>query len=932
MSGGEFLLRMSGYILAGWLAWRTALRIAPAWLRQGEGPLWLIATGMPVVAALSVLVTGDNVMWVQAVRFHARSDDGIHWLLVGTLAALCSYSALRIALGGTRKSTSIWRSFFLGVGVLPDGTILRHLHRTIKLAVVGTLVLATAAGCVLHALQVDGIFPIVWGLGTAGIMCMWLAFVHPVSPWRPVSQAAAGNETEKLPPPILVRAAPLLRWLGARGPVRVDISRSSGAADSAGLFVFQRDAITSAKLAVTVALTGPVGSGRSTLAFLMAIQHVMGKGATALFVVSSTERALELQRVMVHAQELWIDAGILTSGLGVDVADADVWISTPEQVATHLDLRAGGRDDGQQKFLNRLAFVCFDDIEDFSGPGMIEQRYLLFRLSAIVGFERELKVVFVGCLADAPMREASAHIAATDAIALVSGWHGGLGPSRPIQRFLFGLGTVEWPRFDSPAGMPALQFGIDHYAKSSNEAEMAFAAHLQTGVQRTVNLGLSGRDASKVSADDVWAIRVTGTNACELLVRGRQYFAQDGEPALEILLFGDDPVSRWLEFNWHAATSSWPSDLRPDRYPRVLASLPGHGLRARGARVLARRHLRAAMADGPQAADRLKHVFSPGVVDELLAELGQKAVWTKIWRPAELTGPGHVVSEAVHFEAGRGGGVAEDEPQVELHAPSVGRTLRMPARIVNYEAPIGCTVALEGRRYEVGSDERRGGLYRILSPVEDARQTAAIRTLRFTIEESRGTKDEIRFGGTRTVASQRVKVRVHVKQEGVHTFKQSIELGKVQVRRERSVTFPTPILDETLLTEAWVIELAGATEVTLHTLTHVVRDSLDYFFIGASAYLGVSGQMELGGKPALVFYERAVGGHGCLETVNATDDLGCILRIAYSLLEQCPGRKADDATHACGICCRSVACTLEKHNDLLDAVATGNWLREYLYK
>ena len=50
---------------------------------------------------------------------------------------------------------------------------------------------------------------------------------------------------------------------------------------------------------------------------------------------------------------------------------------------------------------------------------------------------------------------------------------------------------------------------------------------------------------------------------------------------------------------------------------------------------------------------------------------------------------------------------------------------------------------------------------------------------------------------------------------------------------------------------------------------------------------------------------------------------------AKRLLNDCPGLRSDVAEHACGICCRSVSCTLEEHNSMLDAIATAKWLEGF---
>ena len=929
MSAASLLLNLLAFVLAGWALWHLALRLAPAWLRRGEGPLWILSSAMPCGLAVAALVMGVSAPWVQFLQFGATADDGFHWLLVGTLGGLITYAVLRLVLGLTRESWAVWRSFFLAVGILPDSTTLRDLHGTAKYSTVFALWLIIIIGCLSQSAHLGDLYPILWGLATAAMTCMWLAFIHPIIRSGELVRVTV-DEIHKTVDPIEMRAQPLLQWLGAKGPVVVERREfKSEDASRAVHFGYQERTLKDANKDSHIAITGPVGAGKSTLAFLIAADHIVGTGATSVFIVASPLAARNLAAVIRRAQEFWVEAGVLTVTSGADPASADIWIATSTQVADYLDLRCGDRDETRDRFLARLGCICFDDIGAFAGPSMLEQRYLLFRMFASVGLERELKTLLVGCLADASMKQASEHIAATDKIRLVSVWHEDLDSTRSVIRYMFAYSGVDWGRFKFTAGMDALRSGVTTFSNPSGNEDAAFSVDFYESGRARESLGDTSSLANDDTGSDVAVIKVAGSNAWELLARGRKYYDHggDGDPALEILTFADDPMSRWLECNWKSARETWPEELLVDRYPRVLASLPGHGLLARGALVRARHHLRAAMADGPQALTRLEGVFSPKVVKELVEESGDQAETMTIWRPADgvASSPGYIVAEALRLRGPVGVITRDIGTEAELHDPSTGRTWRLPDGIVNYEAPIGGVVELEGSRYEVMRDDLNPR-NRTLRAVVDSRRTAAIRDLSFSLVVGRSEPREFRFGGWRCVRSQRAQVRVHLTQTGVHVFEDVVENGVSKLLRKSTETFREPVRDDRLLTEAWIVWLDGANSVTIHTLAHIVRDSLDYFFMGGSGYIGVCSQSDLNEKPALVFYERAIGGNGCLETIDDREDLRNILRCAFRILYTCPGNRPVETSHACGICCRSVACSFQKHNDQLDSPATAEWL------
>ncbi len=945
MSAAGLLLRLCAYVLVGWSAWVLSVRVGPSWLRRGEGPLWMLATVPAVAAAIAALVAGPDASWVVFLRFRAAEEDGFHWLLVGSLAGLCTYAALRIAIGATREKWPFWRPFFLSVGALPDGSSLRDLWNTGSLASLVLLFLVIAVGFFGSVEHVGGVFPITWGLSTSAMLCMGLAYIHPREPSRLLEGDGTDAELDRLATrPVLDRIQPLVHWLRAAGPLRIADTRdhSAGPVDASGLWGFQLDGLAALDASPNIAVTGPAGAGRSTLAFLLASAQVVGRGTTALLVVSSEARVRDLMRVIRAAQARWVDAGILTVQSGPDGGRADVWVATSRQVVEHLDLYLGGQHEARHRFLDRVGIVCFDDVEDFSGPMMLEQRYLLFRIEAVAGIEQEFKRVIVGGLADTPMLEASKNIAAAENFILISGWDSGLGPTRPVVRYKFDWERVSWQQFNRPVGVPALIAGVEHYSSRRETRAMAFDARLQLAPAVTTWARRHGAVVEVLPTDEVTLVRVDGTNASELLARGRHYHPSDDQSAVELLVFANDPMSRWLEIRWDKMPAAWPSELRLDRYPRVLASLPGHGLAVRGALVIARHHLRAAMSVGPQSLDRLNYVFSPGVVEGFIREAGEHVEHLGIWRAVQISAskvenphfqgevaPAHTLMEAVCLHTGAGAQVDELPLVAQLHAPAEGRTRRMAAEIVNYEAPIRCVVSLDGSRYEVMPDEGRGDPHRVINLVDDARQTAPIRRLKFQLGESRGGQETIQFAGSSQVRSQRYQARVHLAQSGVHVFNYLPDGDRMRLRRENTVLLERTIVDDRLQTDAWVIRFDSVTETVLHTLTHILRDSIDYFFMGGSTFLGVSYQMNLGGEPALVFYERAVGGNGCLDTVRPREDLECMLANAKRLLNDCPGLRSDVAEHACGICCRSVSCTLEEHNSMLDAIATAKWLEGF---
>jgi len=117
-----------------------------------------------------------------------------------------------------------------------------------------------------------------------------------------------------------------------------------------------------------------------------------------------------------------------------------------------------------------------------------------------------------------------------------------------------------------------------------------------------------------------------------------------------------------------------------------------------------------------------------------------------------------------------------------------------------------------------------------------------------------------------------------------------------------------------VVVDARVLVLPTADAIVLHTLVHVVRDLLPWFFRDADRVLGVTsaGPAELGlPDGALVVHELAGAGGGGLGAIGERD-WEAVLEAARALLAGC------DCAAACARCCESPRCTSTPHNVELD--------------
>lgn len=925
--------KLVAFLVTAWAFWRMALSVGPNWLRKGEGPLWLLASLVPFsVAVVSALLGRQNPV-VDFLRFRPGSTE-FYWLLAGSLLLLISFVGLRLLLGVSRVHSKFWRIWFLVAGVLPDDTPVRSLQAANKATAVILLAIAAIAGVVMRASDVGGVYPILWGVCVAGLVGGYLAYVHPTEEWRPpVVDGDLAGARGGARQPLSSKVAPLLQWLGAHSPRDLPAA-ASDALDSglAVLYPFQERLVGDVDLNEPVLLVGPVGSGRSTAAILTAIHRLAGRGESGLIVVESSARAHSLSVIIDRLRATRVEVGSLSVGTLTYVSDADIWIATPGAILDLLDrLGTGGMHDGNASLVHRLGSICIDDIEDFSGPPLVELRYLLFRIGAVLGPWRDLKTILVSGLSEAAARSAARHIMASPEFSVVAlqTQTDGLGPSRSIRRMMFRLDGVSWSEQDVVPGLPGVVRGAQRLASQASEGEPVYGLLVDGFPDPGVECG-----SACVAQPDVVMLRVDGNNAAEALKRGRRYPSTTTELIYELVMLAEDPVSRWLEGNLLRGQRAWPDELRHELYPRVLAQLPGVGLHAEGAKAGALRHIAQALQHGPQSLARLNSVFSPDVVAEFKTTTGQVVTMASMWTCDAKREPPFTHSVEPAIQARRGGVLRLPNvgKMVDLHDPVGGQTFRMPRSVVNYEAPAGSIIKLGDAWFEVrgdGHDARR------LTDVQGAQRTAPIRDLSFKLKKPRSLPKEARFAGERWVRSQRWQVQVGLTHQGVHVFGLEGSGNDRSWRRLETVkrSPETYIHDDELLTEAWVVWFDEAPREMMHTLVHILRDSIDYFFLRASNFIGVAWQHDLQGRPALVFYERSSGGDGSLETISthAEQDLKTMLRCAQRLLASCPGRGKDLAKkHACGICCYSISCTNERHNQELDAVATVSWLNGLL--
>jgi len=331
------------------------------------------------------------------------------------------------------------------------------------------------------------------------------------------------------------------------------------------------------------------------------------------------------------------------------------------------------------------------------------------------------------------------------------------------------------------------------------------------------------------------------------------------------------------------------------RASRLLVALPGDRDVPEQRDGLARFHLRAALAEAPQEVDRLRAVFSPGLVDRELAALERAGLLRQIhgWAP---TATGIVAAPRVRARLPQGS-ASEAAPRTLLVEPRSGRKREVAFAGVDLELFDGAITTLgTAERFEV-----RTGASRVLVPTHLVSATP-LRTLATTLVGA-PRKSRLRFRGAREVEVWEGDIEVRALHRGVRQFASDAQASGE--RRAYTRLLPEPMMLPALRTAARMLVFAeaGPSAAALHAMVHALREVSPCFFDNATD-LGVTYTTadDAGlGRAAIVLYDAHPEGLGTCADLH-DDDLEALVLAACELLE------CDCAAH-CAKCCESTTCT-----------------------
>lgn len=933
MSNAELLTMVAGLAAILVTAWLLAVHAGPDWLRPGHGPLWY-------GSALICLGIGGGSAVLQRVGVlkphHLLSLPGTFNAAVLALIALIAlFAVLAVTLAQLYKPLPHQPpipKLFIYFGIAPDGSPLLELRWMLRaLAVVG-LVIATLSilGMDLSSVPREGPQQhTLWAFGYAALLGVLFGSTHPV---RPVPEPRQPAAEDALAPPKAFgeRIDALHRWLGnpVEAEVLPEVSRDRKGAKAADhrfgldLYPYQARLIDEADAYPAVALAGPEGTGRTTAALLRAIDLALATGASCT-VICPDRDAVHL--VWRHARALTerISAGAaVTVDDGLPPRAADLWVVSLDDLERFLDDTA---DPAAHPLLQRLRLIVVDDVERLYGPAVARARFLIYRLEALRQAHPP-QLMMVGNLAPQVLQQVAERIA-TRPVRVVStaGENDPAGAaSRPVRRFV-----VEPARIDHKATSTVGLLGVrEGFARVVTEVD---------DPSQRLRATLSGEPwtpwppAEQASPDqpaEVLLARIGPRSAWHVLGH-RRYYAEASAPAHEYLIFADDPMSQLLLRQFRggarapgAVRSWWPSWYDTSRFPRILSAVPGGTSTPQGLQSQARAQLRAVLDKGFADLQRLEAVFSPEVARQVLDSLETSRIFERFegWRPNPADPKKPQVVQLVRaqgaVEADRD---RRDNDWAELRAASVGRSWQVPAALLDFQYYDGAVLQLDGTRYRVQVDKRQPRT-RLLAEEATAVTATPIRAIRFRRHSQTPLDSRFpRYGGQGGLETLRCSVQLELKHQGVHTFGYSRDgqggAGD-SLQRLYEELLPSPVTTPAFVTRAWLVcppAIEGTDqEVVLHTLSHVLRDSLDYFFLGASEFIGVGYELDFEGRAGLVFFDRHPDGLGCLDDIDDAKDLQAILAAAREILAGC------DCEHSCSRCCRSVACTRRPHNHDLD--------------
>ncbi|MSQ83756.1 MAG: DUF1998 domain-containing protein [Myxococcales bacterium] len=916
---------LSGILVAVWL---LAVRSGPDWLRPGHGPLWYFAAGTVFAIGCAVAALQKHALVrSEAILGFPRTFNALLLALILLIALFPLMGLVLRALYKPGPRDPPCPAVFIWFGIAPDGSPLMGLRAMLRsLAVVGLLV-ATLLILGMNLAPVIGKGPpqyTLWAFGYATLLGILFGSTHPV---RPLADPRRPRNVDTPPDksPFSKRIDPIHRWLGAPNVVETldAIGRDRKGAKKPDcrfgleLYPFQSRVLDDWQAVPALALAGPIGSGRTTAALVRAIDLALTTGASCTVIAARREGVPAILRQLRALTENIAAGAAVAVDDGLPPRPADIWVASLDDLEQFLDETA---DPAAHPLIERLKLVVLDDVEELYGPAVARARFVLYRLAALKGAQPPQLLILgnlgVGVLQHIADRIATAQVMVT----ATAGEHDAQGaPSRPVRRFVVDLTKIQHKQ-TSTAGLLGVR---DGYARVLTEVDGPHERLFGDLLGQPWAPWPPSQQAQPEGSAEVLLARIGPRSAWQVLGH-RRYYVEGLEPAHEYLLFADDPMSQLVLRQFRAHKRWWPTWYDTTRFPRVLSAVPAGQATPDGLQAQARSQMRAALDKGFVDTARLEQVFSREIVGKVLATLEGSRIFTSFegWRPNpnDAKKPNIVrlcrAQGAVEADRDRRGEIAE------LLAPSTGSRWKVPRQLLDFLYFEGARVTFGGKRYVVALDTAAGlrAPLRLLEEEPGYRTATPVRTIRFAHHGA--AKPDIRrprFGGRDSLETVRCSVQLHLVHRGVHNFgydrdqSSGLERGDadtLQRRFEKMLESPYEIAG--FATRAWLLRLTGADDGVLHTLTHVMRDALDWIFLGASDFIGVSYELDFDGKPGIVFYDRHPDGLGCLDDIDDERDLYAILSAAREILASC------DCQTSCAKCCRSVTCTQQPHNQNLD--------------
>lgn len=924
-----YVALLSGVLITAWL---LAVRAGADWLRPGHGPLWYFSGAATLVVGATLAALQHTKLIGEHTLF--KFDGTFQAAVLALILVIALFPAMALALKalyvpGPRDPPC--PPLFLYFGIAPDGSPLAGLRAMLRALAVLGMALALALIFGMNLLPIDGGRPFqhtLWAFGFASLLAVLFGSTHPVRPIpRPVK-----TRSKDLPLPkqaFSARLDALHRWLGS--PLEAEYlpavardrkgGKQSERRFGVDLYPFQLRLLDDWAAVPALALAGPIGTGRTTAALLRAIDLALSTGASCAIV---TPHKAAVQQTWQRAKAL---TEKLAAGAAVSIDDglpprpADIWVVALDDLERFLDDTV---DPGAHPLVQRLRLVVLDDVDQLFGPAVARARFLMYRLAALrQGHPPQL--LMTGNLSLQALQQVADRIATANVkVVPTSGEHDPQGASsRPVRRFV-----VDQTKIDHKTTATYGLLGIaDGYARIVTEVDdpsERLQAELE-GEPWTTWPPTAERDAKEPT--EVLLARIGPRSAWQVLGH-RRYYVEGDFPAHEYLLFSDDAMSQLLLRQFRARKVWWPGWYDTARFPRLLSAVPSGQQSPLGLQAQARSQMRAALDKSFVEVARLEQVFSPDVSKQVLSALENTRIFESFegWRPNRGDAKKPHIVKLCRAQ----GAVESDRERVrdraELIAHSVGLSWHVPAALMDFDYYTNAIVTLDGKRYKVQPGRQAGPLQRQrnLEAEPSAATSRPIRAIRFARHGTAALDiRKPRYGGKDGLETVRCTVQLHLTHTGVHNFGyKRDDLGAAQAQSADSLQrlyeemLDTPVALAGFSTRAWIVCLPQADEDVLHTLTHVLRDALDWFFVGASDFIGVSYELNFEGKSGVVFYDRHPEGLGCLDDIDDAKDLQAILSAGHEILAGC------DCKGSCAKCCRSTSCTQKPHNHKLDREKT----------